>query len=90
MVRVEFEGREAVEYEGVTEIEFTAAGGVVLRNQPLSEVVNPQDIRQKAVVPTGPPRLLGAWSKDSRWTHVIQLEADEPAAAERPPLEVAR
>lgn len=89
MVRVEFADREPVEYEGVTEIEFTAGGGVVLRNQPLAEVTNPQDIRQKATIPTGPPRLLGAWSKDSHWTHVVQVE-DEPAARERPSLEVAR
>lgn len=89
MVRVEFEGREPVEYAEANQIEFTAAGGVVLRNQPLSVVTNPQDIREKAMVPNGPPRLLGAWSKDSHWTHVVQLE-DEPAAAERPTLEVAR
>lgn len=89
MIRVEFAEREPIEYEGVTEVEFTAAGGVVLRNQPLAEVINPQNVTQKATVPTGPPRLLGAWSKDSRWTHVVQIE-DEPAAIERPSLEVAR
>lgn len=89
MVRVEFADREPVEYENVTEMDFTAAGGVVLRVQPLTEWTNPQDIRDKRTVPAGPPRLLGAWSKDSHWTHVVQLE-DEPAAGERPSLEVAR
>ena len=89
MVRVEFAERDPIEYEGVTEIEFTAAGGVVLRTQLLGEWTNPQDIREKRTVPAGPPRLLGAWSKDSRWTHVVQVE-DEPAAVERPSLEVAR
>lgn len=89
MVRVEFAEREPIEYEDVNQIEFTAAGGIVLRFQPLTAGANPQDLRQTMLIPTGPPILLGAWSKDSRWTHVVQLD-DEPAAEERPSLEVAR
>ena len=89
MVRIEFAERESIEYEDVNQIEFTAAGGVVLRYQPLTAGANPQDLRQTMLIPTGPPILRGAWSKDSGWTYMVQIE-DEPAAAERPSLEVAR
>jgi hypothetical protein len=89
MVRVEFADREPVEYEDVTEITFTGAGGVALHTQPLTRFPNPQNLQEITTVPTGPPRLLGAWSKDSHWTHVVQTE-DETAAEERPTLEVAR
>lgn len=88
MVRVHFTEREPVICDP-NEIEFTAAGGVVLRHQELSEVVDPQDIRRKVRVPTAPPRLLGAWSKDAHWTWIEPLE-DNEEAAERPTLEVAR
>jgi hypothetical protein len=82
MIRVHFAERESAEYDA-NEIEFTAAGAVILRRVELAEVVNPQDVRQKMRVPTGPPVLLGAWSRDARWVHVEEFEA-----AQRP-LEVA-
>lgn len=90
MIRVHFAEREPIDYENVTELEFTAAGAVVLRTQPLDSFPDPQNVRVKVTVPTGPPRLLGAWSKDARWTHVEELPDVEPAAIERHPLEVAR
>lgn len=91
MVRVHFAEREPVTLDP-NEIEFTAAGGVVLRYQELAEVTDPQDIRLKRRVPAGPPRLLGAWSRDAHWTQVEEIvsEDSKEAASERPALEVAR
>lgn len=90
MVRVHFAEREPVVLDP-NEIEFTAAGGVVFRHQELVEMTDPQDLRVKRWVPAGPPRLLGAWSRDARWTQVEEIEPEnEGAAPERPALEVAR
>lgn len=92
MVRIHFAEREPREYHNVTEIVF-ADGGVILRRQPLVTEVDPQDIRVKRTVPAGPPRLLGAFSRDAHWVEVEEIE-DEPeseheVAPERPALEVA-
>jgi len=83
MVRVHFAERESAEYDA-NEIEFTAAGAVILRRVELTEVADPRDIRVKHRIPAAPPVLLGAWSRDARWVHV-----EEFGAAERP-LEVAQ
>jgi len=85
MVRVHFAEREPVDYADVTELEFTAAGAVILRRQPLQRVTDPQNVREQRIVPSGPPVLLGAWSAYARWTHVEQLP-DAPAAEAAPEL----
>lgn len=91
MVRVHFAEREPVTLDP-NEIEFTAAGGVVMRYQETVELTDPQNVRVKQRVPTGPPRLLGAWSRDARWTYIEEIapEDNEEAGPERPALEVAR
>jgi hypothetical protein len=88
MIRVHFAEREPATYDNVTEMEFTAAGAVILRTQPLQSVTDPGNLRVTRTIPIGPPKLLGAWSTHAKWTHVEEVP-DEPGA-ERAPLEVAR
>jgi hypothetical protein len=75
MIRIYFAEREPIDLEA-NEIDFTAAGGVILRRVEFRRVPNPQNLSEYRMEASN-PQLVRAFSRDSHWTEVENIELDQ-------------
>lgn len=86
MIRVHFAEREPIDYDA-NDLEFTAAGGVIVKRVQFKRVTNPQNVAEHRLIASN-PQVLDAWSRDARWTRVENLDPDAEAEPVPAALEV--